>query len=231
VPVVATPGLGRPGESDRLAAIGFDVMVVACFPRRIPATLVAAAPAGAVNVHPSLLPHGRGPDPVFWTVRRGERTTGVTLHLIEATFDTGPILARWEIPTQAGTHVHVLERHLFGLGAALLPDTLADLLAGRATPEPQDEALATWAPIPGPADFVVPTTLPARWAYDFVRAVRGTGPTTVLVGASGATLPVTDAIALGPADRATEPVRRQGERVVVRFLDGTVTFSLAAGVD
>ena len=53
-----------------------EVAVAACFLWRLPREARETPPLGIINVHPSLLPMGRGPEPVFWTFRRGERTTG-----------------------------------------------------------------------------------------------------------------------------------------------------------
>ena len=65
-----------------------DAVVVACFPWKLPGALLGVPPLGCLNVHPSLLPAGRGPEPVFWTLRRGERRTGATVHLMNAGLDS-----------------------------------------------------------------------------------------------------------------------------------------------
>ncbi|MDQ3513051.1 MAG: hypothetical protein M3462_05205 [Chloroflexota bacterium] len=227
-PMVATPSIRHANAWAALAGPGVDLLVTACFPWRVPTGLIASASRGAVNVHPSLLPLNRGPHPVFWTVRRGERTTGVTIHLLTDTFDAGPILARQAnpVPTDPPLPIADLERLLFRMGGGLLPGVLRDLLAGTARPEPQDDHEATSAPVPGQDDYLVSTGLPAAWAYQFVRAVRGTGPATVVVGATGETVAVADALALGPPDPGAAPIVRRGATVTIRFLDGTVTFAV-----
>ena len=55
-------------------------------------------PLGIVNGHPSLLPRYRGPFPLAWAVRNGEREIGLTYHLMDAEFDTGNLLAQAAIP-------------------------------------------------------------------------------------------------------------------------------------
>src|SRR5690606_30237940 len=53
---------------------------------------VRAVPNQAcVNLHPSLLPALRGPDPIFRTLERNLELTGLTLHLVDEGFDTGQI--------------------------------------------------------------------------------------------------------------------------------------------
>ena len=48
-----------------------DVAVAACFPWRLGRLALTSPRLGILNVHPSLLPAGRGAEPVFWTLRRG----------------------------------------------------------------------------------------------------------------------------------------------------------------
>jgi methionyl-tRNA formyltransferase len=49
-----------------------------------------------LNIHPSLLPFGRGSDPVVWTVAN-EWPAGATLHAMTAELDAGPIWAQREV--------------------------------------------------------------------------------------------------------------------------------------
>jgi methionyl-tRNA formyltransferase len=72
-------------DDQRLLALAsaVDAVVVACFPWKLPPALLARPRLGGLNVHPSLLPLGRGPEPVFWTLRRGERRTGATIHRLD----------------------------------------------------------------------------------------------------------------------------------------------------
>ena len=75
-----------------------DLLLCLGFPWKIPADALAVPRLGAVNGHPSLLPAYRGPNPVAWMIRNGEREIGFTLHRMDAELDTGPILARAPIP-------------------------------------------------------------------------------------------------------------------------------------
>jgi Formyl transferase len=51
-----------------------------------------------VNVHPSLLPYYRGPEPTAWCIFNGEIATGFTIHEITARIDEGPILYQEVVP-------------------------------------------------------------------------------------------------------------------------------------
>jgi methionyl-tRNA formyltransferase len=82
---------------------------------------------GCVNLHPSLLPALRGPDPVFRAIERGLTATGLTLHDVADEFDAGAIRVqmRSEINLQ-GTHFANL-RWLMQAGA----DLAAGWIVGR----------------------------------------------------------------------------------------------------
>src|ERR1700686_2568971 len=68
-----------------------DLFCVATFPRILDAGVLALPRLGVLNVHPSLLPRHRGPDPLFWTFFDSEAETGVTVHWITQEVDAGDI--------------------------------------------------------------------------------------------------------------------------------------------
>jgi methionyl-tRNA formyltransferase len=51
-----------------------------------------------VNLHPSLLPYYRGPEPTAWCILNGEAQTGFTIHEITSRIDDGPILFQEVVP-------------------------------------------------------------------------------------------------------------------------------------
>src|SRR3954449_12730613 len=81
-----------------LASVRPDLVVCMGFPWKVPADALAVPRLGWVNGHPSLLPRHRGPVPVAWAIRNGEAELGITFHRMEATLDTGPILAQRAVP-------------------------------------------------------------------------------------------------------------------------------------
>jgi methionyl-tRNA formyltransferase len=124
-----------------------DVLVVACFPRLVPRAVWSRARL-AVNVHPSLLPDNRGPAPLYWTFRLGQRRTGVTVHLLADRADAGDILAQREVHIPDGMAEAELELQLARLGGELLVQVLRDFERDRLRPLPQDESRATSHPWP-----------------------------------------------------------------------------------
>lgn len=228
IPILEIASLKHPAALATVAALCPDVIVTACFPRRLPVALLAVPSLGGVNVHPSLLPVGRGPEPVFWTLRRGERRTGATVHQMDAAFDAGPILAQEAINVPSGIRALELDLSLARLGARLLVPAVRALATGHAEPRPQDDVLATYAPIPTAVDYIVPTNLPARWAYTFVRGVAPLGgPLLLHVLATGERFSLLDALAYTESESMERPLVRMGTDILVRFRPGTVRYRLA----
>ncbi|MFN0051441.1 MAG: formyltransferase family protein [Planctomycetales bacterium] len=91
---------------------------------------VRAVPTrGAVNLHPSLLPALRGPDPIFRTLERGLTTSGYTIHAIADEFDAGQILHQHPRPVPQGLSEFGLYRQTVREGAELFVNWLAGKVA------------------------------------------------------------------------------------------------------
>ena len=69
------------------------------YQRIVPAALIGAY-QGLWNLHPGLLPHGRGMYPVFWALWEGT-PAGATLHELVEALDAGPITAAVKVPVRA----------------------------------------------------------------------------------------------------------------------------------
>ncbi len=226
IPVLLAGSLRRPEVVEAIAAYQPDVIAVSCFTLRVPPAVLGLPRFGCVNVHPSLLPRGRGIDPVFWTLRRGERETGITIHLMDEGFDSGPILLQQRVAVPEGVRLPDFERALSDLGGRLLVKAIDGLISGEIVPTPQDDRLATLAPEPTDDDYVVPTDRSAEWAYNFVRGVAPLdGPLVLHVTATDERIRVRDAISYSPDGDQARPVERDGDEVSVQFAPGVARFS------
>jgi methionyl-tRNA formyltransferase len=86
---------------------------------------------GWLNVHPSLLPAYRGPEPVYWAIADGAPITGISLHRAAPKVDAGPILAQAQVPILPSDTAGTLTRRLVEAGMDLLPLAVAGLLADK----------------------------------------------------------------------------------------------------
>ena len=95
-------------------------------------------PKGIVNSHFSLLPEWRGADPLTFTILSGQQKTGISVMLLTAGMDEGPLLAQapYEIPH--GCTTPQLTEDLIELSAATLKEILPEYLAGNLSPQPQE---------------------------------------------------------------------------------------------
>ncbi|HJN41882.1 MAG TPA: formyltransferase family protein [Anaerolineales bacterium] len=148
------------------ATLEFELLVVACFPRRLPQCLLNRAAIAALNIHPSWLPAYRGPAPLFWQLRDGLREIGVTLHHMTSRIDAGDILAQTGITLPAGIAGSAADELLAGAGAEML---LAAIRSGDYSGRPQRgaESYQSW---PHADDWSVPTSWPVLHAFNFMRS-------------------------------------------------------------
>lgn len=82
-----------------------DLIMIGTWRERLKPKTFTLPKIGTVNIHPSLLPRYRGPNPYMQVILRGEKKTGVTLHLVDENLDTGSVLLQNEIdilPTDTG---------------------------------------------------------------------------------------------------------------------------------
>lgn len=127
-------------DADFLAGLrnlNCPVFVLAAYGRILPAVLLAIPPKGVVNVHPSLLPRYRGPAPIVAALRQGDQKTGVSIMLLDAGMDTGPLLAQEKIAVVADDTALTLSHRLAELGARLLTQTLDQYINGHLPAQPQ----------------------------------------------------------------------------------------------
>lgn len=121
-----------------------DLIVVTAYGKIIPKYVLDIPRYGCVNVHASLLPKYRGPAPIQAAILQGEKTTGITIMLMDEKMDTGPIISQREIEIDSNDSLETLQDKLAILGADLLIETLPRYISGELKPQLQDDSLATY---------------------------------------------------------------------------------------
>jgi methionyl-tRNA formyltransferase len=135
-----------PAEVEALQALAFDVLVVAAYGLILPQSVLDAPRLMPVNVHASLLPRWRGAAPIQRAIEAGDTATGITIMLMQAGLDTGPILLQRALRIADTDHAGILHDELADMGGDALLDALCRLPKGKLMRLPQDDALATYAP-------------------------------------------------------------------------------------
>lgn len=150
-----------------------DVIVVAAYGLILPKAILDTPPHGCMNVHPSLLPRWRGASPITYAILHGETETGVTLMQMDEGLDTGAILKQRKVPLAQNETTGSLTEKLAQLAAEVVCAALPDFLAGKLTPQPQNNALATMTALVAKEDGLM------NWSKSAVfleRAVRAYQP-------------------------------------------------------
>lgn len=88
-----------PVARERLALDPPTLGLLLWWPEILTAEELEISPAGFFNVHPSLLPQGRGSNPNFWAIVE-ETEYGVSLHRVTAAVDQGPVVAQLRLPIE-----------------------------------------------------------------------------------------------------------------------------------
>lgn len=162
----------------RLSDLDSRLFLVAAYGKILPQKLLDIPAKGALNVHASLLPKLRGAAPIETAILRDEpEAAGITIFLMDAGMDTGPIVAQTpvEVPKWPPKYEGLKEALLAAAGG-LVATTLPKWVAGEITPRPQDEAGATYTRKSTKEDALVDLDGDAHQNLLKIRALSGLKP-------------------------------------------------------
>jgi methionyl-tRNA formyltransferase len=143
IPVIQPETFKSSEVLEKLASFQPEIIIVAAFGAILPPEVLSLPKFACLNIHPSLLPRHRGPSPVANTILYGDGLTGVTIMLMDAGLDTGPILTQEKVGISFMDTAGSLSSKLADVGAKLLQETLPRWLGGELKPQAQDESQAT----------------------------------------------------------------------------------------
>jgi methionyl-tRNA formyltransferase len=197
-----------------LGKIGADAFVVVAYGQLLSQRILDMPRLGCINGHGSLLPAYRGAAPIQWCIVNGDRVTGMTTMQMNLGMDTGDMLLKSSLPIDLLDTANDVAAALADQCAELLVATLHGLAAGSLTPQPQDEALATYAPLIQKEDYELDWSQPAIALHN---QIRGFYPhcTTQF---RGQPLKVMATVPLGDPHWAELPTDLQGLRAAVEAI-------------
>jgi methionyl-tRNA formyltransferase len=168
--VVQPPSLKVPEAIEQLADFKPDVIVVAAFGQLLPKPVLELPRLGCLNIHPSLLPKFRGASPLAAAILAGDKFSGVSIIRLDEGMDSGPVLARAQIPIADSDTTASLGEKLSLVGAGLLGEVLVGWVRGEISPQPQDDTKATYCQPIAKEDGEIDWKLPALEIWRRVRA-------------------------------------------------------------
>ncbi len=173
IDIIQPPSLRPPEEMERLRAFEPTVLILAAYGKILPQPVLRTAPRGGLNLHPSLLPRYRGPSPVATAILDGSETTGVSVFVMDAGMDSGPVVAQRDLPIAPDDTTRTLTERLAHEAADLLLEVLVPWVRQTLPAEPQDPALATTTKLLSRDQAMLDFLLPAD---ALVRRVRAFDP-------------------------------------------------------
>ncbi|MGB9591861.1 MAG: methionyl-tRNA formyltransferase, partial [Candidatus Kryptoniota bacterium] len=122
----------------------FDAIIVAGWPHKLPGELIGVIDCPIVNIHASLLPRYRGPEPIIQQILHNEDNGGVTLHKLDYDWDSGPICCQVAFKIEPFDNNQTLFLKAARAGRKALNLFLEELAEGAVRFTPQDERQATY---------------------------------------------------------------------------------------
>jgi len=147
VPVLQPEKIRTAEFAAELKALQPDLLVVVAYGKILPPDVLKVPEICCVNLHFSLLPKYRGAACVAYALMAGDEESGVTTIVMEEGLDTGPILLQWSEPILPEDTAGSLSLRLSELGAKAVVQTVQGLERGNLRPVPQEEAMASYAPL------------------------------------------------------------------------------------
>jgi methionyl-tRNA formyltransferase len=134
-----------------------------------------------INIHPTLLPHGRGKWPLPWLVLRHPEYAGLSIHKLSCKWDAGDILAQMRIRISDEDDLETLSMKLQIEAPSLLGALMIDFEAAWRAATPQHEGGSYWS-MPAPEDRRLDWSLPVQDLLRIVRAFSKFEATAVVDG-------------------------------------------------
>ena len=121
---------------DALVAADAELVFLAGYLKRLGPLVLAAFKARILNTHPALLPKFGGPgmygDHVFEAVlQAGEAESGVSIHLVDPEYDTGPIVRQCTVPVLPGDSLDDLKARVRAREKEFVVETLSAIAKGQ----------------------------------------------------------------------------------------------------
>lgn len=171
VPLVKVRHINDDESVEALTAANLDWLFIIGWSQIAGPAVLESPRLGCVGMHPTLLPQGRGRAAVPWAIIKGLDRTGVSMFVLDAGVDTGPLIAQEEVPVAPSETATTLYAKVTDAHTALIRRTWPDFASGSVVPVPQDEAAATVWPGRTPEDGQIEPTMQVAEIDALVRAL------------------------------------------------------------
>ncbi len=157
-----------------LLKLNVDIMLVGTWAEKLNPEVFNMPKIASINVHPSLLPKYRGPNPYLQTIWNGETYSGVTFHIITDKLDAGPILIQQKIEILDGDTGKELRNRTVFNARLLCAEVIERLENGYTETTEQLEPLATYFKDVKPEDMTL--NFESETSEEIIRHIRAFYP-------------------------------------------------------
>jgi methionyl-tRNA formyltransferase len=171
IPLVKTPHVNNPEACAVLRQADLDWLFIIGWSQIANSEVLGIPRRGALGMHPTLLPAGRGRAAIPWAILHGLTETGVTLFKLEEGVDTGPIAGQVRIPLTETTNASDLYSKVERAHADLMRMVVPNLVSDTVRWVSQDESQASYWPGRTPEDGRIDNKGSVWQAERLVRAV------------------------------------------------------------
>ena len=129
-----------PEELDRailsvLKAHSVDIIVLAGYMKKLGSKTLTHFRGRILNIHPALLPKYGGKGMYGMNVheaviKAGENESGVSIHIVDSNYDTGPVIAQARVPVKPMDTGESLAARVLEQEHLLFPETLQKIVTG-----------------------------------------------------------------------------------------------------
>lgn len=131
IPVLKLPDINSNEASRVLKKYKPDIIASVLFSQIIKPSVIALAKKKVINIHPAHLPDYKGISPIFWALLNGEKTSGISVHLINEGIDTGKIICRKKVKILDTDTEDALYWRCVDKGSLLLINSINKIRKGR----------------------------------------------------------------------------------------------------
>ena len=148
-----------------------DIIAVVAYGKILPKYILEYPRFGCINLHGSLLPEFRGAAPMQRAIMQGKDVVGVTTMFMAEGLDTGDMLEKAFVNLTDDDNFETVHDTLAEIGSELLVSTCTKLSLGELVPEPQNDAMATYAAKIENRDCVIDFSMDSRAIFNQIRGL------------------------------------------------------------
>lgn len=147
-----------------------DIILVGTWGEKIKKPIINLPKFATINVHPSILPKYRGPNPYLQAIKKMEKESGITFHLMDENFDTGAILLQKKVEIEPSDTGEELRHKITSIAREGVCELMQTLDREIIVPVAQDEKRASYFPQITEDEVMLDFSKPAEQVAAHIRA-------------------------------------------------------------